>query len=123
MGVKAVKSDAVTETANNFTRMKSIVVPVYSFKNRTSGFFLTQSAIRMKKSEDEEGKEKVTPLMRIVDLETGEECDMIVPTLLMSELQENYPEDSYAGKKFEVAVSASPKEGKRYKSVQLWEIS
>lgn len=115
-----IKEEATKEPG--FQRAKAVVVPIYSFKKRTNGFFKVEAPIRRKESVDDEGKEKVTPVMRIIDLETGELNDMVVPTLLVSELEENYPESGYVGKKFEANVSAQPKEGKRYKSVQLWEL-
>lgn len=119
MAVKAVKS----ENTQTFNRLKAVVVPSYSFKKRTSGFFKVTAPIKIKMHTDEKGEEKSTPILRIIDLETGEDCDMIVPTLLVSELTENYPDDGYVDKKFEVSVSADPKEGKRYKTVQLWELA
>lgn len=128
MSVKSVKtSEAVNKSTDNqvgeFVRSKAVVVPSYSFKKRTSGFFLATAPIKVKEHTNEKGEVKTTPIMRITDLETGEECDMIVPTLLVSELNENYPDNGYVGKKFEVSVSADPKEGKLYKTVQLWELS
>lgn len=127
MSVKSVKTSEVVNQSTDkqtseFVRSKSVVVPSYSFKKRVSGFFLATAPIKIKSNIDDKGEQKTTPVMRIVDLETGEEVDMIVPTLLVSELNDNYPNDGYVDKKFEVAVSADPKEGKRYKTVQLWEL-
>ena len=42
--------------------------------------------------------------MNVVNLETGEDMQIIVPTVLRGILQEDYPDNAYVGKCFEVIL-------------------
>ena len=112
---------------NEFVRTKAITLPTFSFKKRTEAYVKCMSEIYLGQELDEvksDGTiEKKAPahLMKIIDLETTTPCEMIVPTLLLSTFTEKLDND-YVGRCFEIIVSAQPREGKRYKEVQVFEI-
>ena len=54
------------------------------------------------------------------NLETGEQCQIIVNTVLESTLQRNFPDDSYVGCGFEIIQHKTP--GKRYKTYTVNEL-
>lgn len=123
---KATKA-AQTETNDNasaarrFERKRAVLTPVYSWKNREIGFFKVTAPIYVGKAIDGktgEAQKKPADLMPIIDLETGEACEMIVPTVLASALIDKVGE--YVGKSFEAA--SSQREGKKYKDFALYEI-
>lgn len=59
-------------------------------------------------------------LAQVTNLETGELCQIICPTILCTELNDNYPGESYKGRCFQIEQSRV--EGKNYNLVNLTEI-
>lgn len=55
------------------------------------------------------------------NLETGEMCQIIIPTVLLSILTEEYENESYVGKSFELVKLPKPS-GKRYHGFTVAEI-
>lgn len=110
-----------------FVRTKAITLPSFSFKKRTTAYVKCISDIYLGKELEEiksDGTvEKKAPahLMKIIDLESNTLCEMIVPSLLLSTFVEKL-ENDFIDRCFEIIVSAQPKEGKRYKEVQVFEI-
>jgi hypothetical protein len=72
------------------------------------------------KGEGKEAKEKPADLANIINLETGEEMQIIMNTVLKSNLEEMYPENGYVDKMF--ATTRSAIDGKRYKNYSIQEI-
>jgi hypothetical protein len=67
-------------------------------------------------------KKKEPPyLCRIVNLETGEEMELIANSVMKSNLEEIYPDSGYVGKCFEVVRYNI--QGKQYKGYHITEIS
>lgn len=58
------------------------------------------------------------PVLKVRDLDNGEESYLIVTTVLGSVLERT---ENYVGMKLEI-VSAPPREGKNYRDVRVWEI-
>ena len=50
---------------------------------------------------------------RVIDLNTGEEAEIVVPAVVLSTMHESYPNDAYVGKNFELCKLAK-KAGKNY---------
>lgn len=71
-----------------------------------------------KKLEDQ--KEPAT-LLHSVDMETGEEGYVLAATILVNELNENYPNASYVGKGFEIIITRDA--AKKYNHVALCEVA
>lgn len=66
-------------------------------------------------------KEKPADLANVVDLETGEEMQIIVNAVVKSVLEESYPDAGYVGKAFEI-IKGEPPAGKRYNTFSVNEI-
>lgn len=68
------------------------------------------------------GQEKMEPasLVRCINLQTGEEQEMIVNKALEGALVDAYPDESYVGKGFMVEQYTIP--GKRYKGYKIAEL-
>jgi hypothetical protein len=60
-------------------------------------------------------------LANVVDLETGEECQIIVNAVLRGVLDEFYPDAGYVGKAFQIVRHAKAA-GKRYNTFSVDEI-
>jgi hypothetical protein len=78
----------------------------------------------------EPAAEKQTPphLLHVVQLDTGEEGVIVCPSVLVSELEENYPESTegagdwdYVGRYFQITILGK-KAGKRYHTVSITEL-
>lgn len=78
----------------------------------------TRSPEQLAKDPDKDTPPHVT---KITNLVTGEQNELIVPAVLLSELTDACPDDSYIGKCF--AITKLPKrEGKRYFPYRILEI-
>lgn len=71
-------------------------------------------------SEADKKKEPPT-LARVINLDTGEEGQIILASVLKTELAEAYKNDSYVGKAFEM-IKQKRKEGKQYDPYSLAEL-
>lgn len=60
-------------------------------------------------------------LAHVVNLETGENAQIIIAEVIKGNLKDVYPEDSYVGKSFEF-IKHSKREGKRYHDYSITEI-
>lgn len=60
-------------------------------------------------------------IMRVVNLQTGQECEMIANSVMQSTFEENYPDQSYVGKAF-VVIRHAKQAGKRYHTYTVTEI-
>lgn len=58
-------------------------------------------------------KEKQADILPCVNLATGEEVHVLVPTVVKSVLEQTYRDSDYVGKGFEIVKGEQP-EGKRY---------
>jgi hypothetical protein len=68
-----------------------------------------------------DAQQKVPDLIQVVNLETGEEQELIVSAVLKAELEEQYPELAYKGKMFRLQKFAKA-DGKKYATFQIAEI-
>lgn len=68
------------------------------------------------------GAEKMEPaqIVRVINLPTGEEMEMIVNKALEGTLTETFPKHTYVGKAFEIEQYTIP--GKRYKGYKIAEL-
>jgi len=87
-------------------------------------FVKFESKIETKKKmeKDEAGKmvEKTIDVARVTDLTTGESVQIVIGSVLRSDLGEHYPNDSYVGKGFRLQKKDVP--GKRYKTYEIDEL-
>jgi hypothetical protein len=69
-----------------------------------------------------EGKKKEpATVLNVIDLTTGEEAQIVCATIVKSTLSEEYPNDAYVGKSFELTKMAK-EEGKDYNKYRIVEI-
>lgn len=113
--------------------VRLVTLPTWKWEDGQTKYFRIESAIREGRAIDKKaakeadvkvsGKEqKMAParIMQVTDLQTGTRCEMVVGEVLESNLVENYKDDSYVSKCFQ--VTRSKVEGKRYKNYSLIEI-
>lgn len=74
----------------------------------------------MKAKEGEKKKEPAT-LANVVDLETGEECQIIISAVVKSVLEEEYPKNAYVGKSFGITKRGKAP-GKAYEQYTVVEV-
>lgn len=107
-----------------FKIAKNVTLPLLKIKpNGAPAFVRFEAPMYVgKEIKGQEGKKKMEPatLAHVINLETGEECQIICPLLLRERLTENYPENAYVGKCFRVTLMRE--EGKKYNLVGIQEI-
>ncbi len=85
--------------------------PIYQAKE-------TRSAEQIEK----DGGQNAPPMLaNVTNLETGEECVIIIPSVLQSELTDNYENDTYNGLCFAL-TKLGKQDGKRYHGFVIIEI-
>jgi hypothetical protein len=109
----------MTTTAPQFQRVRSVTLPVLKLEKNQTRYLAILGAMHKGKKIDDQ-KEAAT-ICRAVDMSTGEEGQVICPTVMEKELNENYPGETYVGRGFEVTLTRVP--DKRYNIVSLAEVS
>lgn len=118
---------------SKYTITALVTLPLWKWLDGVEKAFRVESAIVLGKAVKDRGpagadkgakgavEMEPAHVMNVIDLDTGELKQVITGTVLMGNLQENYPDDSYVGKCF---ISTQSKiEGKRYKAYSLAEIA
>jgi len=107
---------------SNEHRIKSIALPTLSFKDREIAYIkiLAKAVTPDADQKEESGKGNAT-VMKVIDLQTGEEVRLICPSVLTGILHEEG--ENYVGKCYEVYASSQVKPGKRYKEVEVYEVA
>lgn len=117
--------DTGASAPGQFKRLRAISVPTFKMLEGGSYYFLFRSPIVTKQTtqKDEKGAmvEKEIRIASVVNLKTGEVGQIVVGTVLDSELANGFPKDSYVGKAFEIEKKKG-KEGKRYRTYTIYEI-
>jgi len=116
-----------------YTVTKLVTLPLWKWQDGVEKAFRIETPIVLGKAVKDRGPagaDKGTKgavemepahVCNVIDLETGELKQIITGTVLMGNLQENYPDGAYVGKCF---ISTQSKiEGKRYKAYSLAEIA
>jgi hypothetical protein len=104
--------------------VKSVTLPILKQADGVPYYVRVTGAIflgKQLKGEGEEAKQEPAHLMNITNLETGEDMQMIANTVMKSSLEEEYPENGYVGKCFQIERKAAGA-GKRYKAYSIQEI-
>lgn len=112
-----------------FKIVKNVTLPLLKMKAGLDPYFLRfESAMALGRAIKDAGKDsagktkQMEPpfLAHVVELSTGEEMQIICPAVMRSTLDEEYPDNAYVGKSFQVTISSI--EGKKYNMVTLAEI-
>lgn len=123
---------AKNESQTQTEEQKKVVVPSFNFKvtkivtvpllkpSIDVPFYVTiTGAIFLGKQVDD--KMEQAHLVNVTNLETSESQQIIVPAVLLSLLTEEYPDNSYIGKSFQLIKHAKPS-GKGYHPFTMNEI-
>lgn len=103
---------------SQFKKIKDVTLPFLKLQNETLYYFkFTSPMFKGKKIDDQ--KEAAT-LAHVVNLETGEKCEIICPTVLQGILRESYQED-YVGRCFEVVKHRDA--GQKYSTFSVAEVA
>jgi hypothetical protein len=121
------QSDKMPTTAFKPRRLKQVTFPTFKILPEVPIYLSFLSEIRdgtaQKKVDPDTGKPMKAARIAIVRrLETNELGQIVVPAVLESVLQENYPGDSYQSKGFEIVKHAA-KDGKRYNTFDVNEVA
>lgn len=113
-----VAPDSPGATVPAFTVKKKVTLPLLSMKPLDIVHVRFDSAAKLgKKLKGDDSKKEPAHLSMVTDLTTGEEMQMIMPAVLRSTLEEEYPRPSqeaeyaYVGKCFQI-TSLGKKQGK-----------
>ncbi len=104
-------TDTPAPTKLKFKRTKRVTLPIVKLTADVPRYLKFTDKIYLGKEIKEklkEGEKKKAPahLVNVIDLESGEEGVIVLNKVLMSTLLEEYPDDSYIGKSFEITKLA-----------------
>lgn len=102
-----------------FQKIRQVTLPVLKLEKGKPRYLFVLAPMTVGKKIDDQ-KEAAT-VMHAVDMESGEEGLVIVPTVMQKELNESYPNGSYVRKGFEVILTRVPE--KRYNIVSICEVA
>jgi hypothetical protein len=104
--------------------VKHVTLPLLKQQDGVEIYFAITSLIEESKQVAQKKGETIMEaanVFKLVNLETGEEMEMIANSVLKSTLEENYPDGEYLNKAFAVTRHAKEK-GKRYNTYSVTEI-
>jgi hypothetical protein len=113
-----------------YTKKKLLTRPTISMKAegaecfvKIEGSMFTGKAMKEKIVEGQKPKEPAT-LLNVINLSTGEEAQLVVPTVMKSVFEEDYADDSYVGKCFHIKNlgKKDTQAGQRYNKLLIEEI-
>lgn len=102
-----------------FKVKKHVTVPLLKMVNNTPIYVKFESAVFLGKVVDD--KKAAPHMANCINLETGEQVQIILGTVLLGNLEEAYPDESYVGKAFEL-VKQAPEGSRKYALYQIAEI-
>lgn len=106
--------------ARTFRKTKNITLPLFKMAGNQPYYFQPTGPMFLGKTIDDQ-KDAAT-LLNVIDLETGEEGQIIVGAVLKSILNENYEGDSYVGKGLEIIQHKAGDTGKKYNTYTVAEV-
>jgi hypothetical protein len=127
----AAKQATVTDSAKKFKTKKVLTRPTISLKSEGAECYVKiVSAMHvgreMKSDEKDDAGKKREPatILEVINLETGEEAQVIAAAMIRSTLEEEYPGESYVGKCFYIANRGKQesKAGNRFNRLYVEEI-
>lgn len=117
------ETKAKANTVPKFKVKKLVTLPLWKWKNDQTKYLRFDSAIfEGKELTVKEGRadEKPAHLANVTDLETGEQCQIIIGFVLESTMNDEYPDNAYVGKTF--AITQHRDSGKKYNTYSIAEI-
>lgn len=106
----------------NFKKIRSVTLPLIKWVNGVEKYFRFDGAAFIGKEVKQTGTKKMEPatLAHVTDLESGEQGQIILATVLRKILDEEYPDNSYVGRSF--AITQHRVDGKAYNTYTIEEI-
>lgn len=105
--------------------VRRVTRPVMKMEEGKAVFFRAVGAFyegrEIKPTSGTDAQMKPATLIDVIDLETGEEAQIVAGAVLASNLREAYPNDTYKGRCFQVTKLPKAK-GKRYFNFDVVEI-
>lgn len=120
---KSTTAEKETKPAFEYKSVRKITLPLLKKEDGVAIFVAIMGPIfkgKEVKGTGDAAKMAPADLANILNLETGEEMQMICNAVLKSTLEEEYPGEGYVGKQFRILQSKV--EGKRYKNYTVEEI-
>lgn len=101
----------------NVKIVRHVTLPLFKFDGKTPSYLRFDGAMFTGKIVDD--KKEPPTMANVTNMATGEMGQIIVGAVLKQELTNQYPNDSYVGKTFEIVKSA-PEGARKY---SLWNIT
>lgn len=115
-----------TTMPEGLTIKRTITVPSLVLKVVGEGAALRfDSAMRISTIQQKAGEGKQmdpATIANVTDVKTGEQFIFLVPSLVKSNLQNNYPDDGYNGKAFWICNKGKRKPSQRYNDFEIQEV-
>lgn len=117
----------VTKKAFDFKVKKHVTLPLLKIVDETPVYIRIESAIEKAKelaatrTRSDAAPKQPPELIHVVNLETGEHAQIIANAVLASTFRDEYPENGYIGKSFQV-IRHKMREGKNYATFSVTEI-
>jgi hypothetical protein len=102
-----------------FKTKKHVTLPLLKFQNNDPLYVQFTDAIFTGKVVDD--KKEPPKMANVINLETGEEAQIILGAVLVSNLEDTYPNETYVGKQFMIEKSA-PEGARKYSLFNITEI-
>ena len=123
--VKPTGKSIIGKTGLMFTKKKVVTVPVLKLQPNEPVYVRVEQAMEISKQvkQKEVGGKVMDPatIMHCTNLETNEECIVIIGKALEGSLNDNYPNNSYVGKSFEI-INSGKLGDKKYNTYSVSEV-
>jgi hypothetical protein len=100
-----------------FKVKKNVTVALFKLVPGEDNFFHVQGSMHIG---EKIGDREPATLMHVINMQTGEEGQIICPTILQKELAKQYENDTYVGKRFWLRITRVPE--KKYNMVEISEL-
>jgi hypothetical protein len=111
------------KTAPSFQVKRAITLELLKPALDVPVYVLIKTPIKVGKAIVKAGEQNMEPakVVNCTNLETGEDVQMIIPSVLNAILTEEYPDDTYVGKGFQI-IKRAKTAGKRYHTFNVAEL-
>lgn len=124
---KETAAPAAKKAAFQFKVKKHVTLPLLKILDDVPVYIRVESAIEKAKeiaatrTRSDAAPKQPPELIHVIDLETGEHAQIIANAVLASTFRDEYPDNGYIGKSFQV-IRHKMREGKNYATFSVTEI-
>lgn len=123
--IKSTGKTVISKSGLIFSKKKVVTVPVLKLMPGVAVYIKVEQVMEVSKQvkQKEVGGKIMDPatIMHCTNLENDEECIVIIGKALEGSLNDNYPNDSYVGKSFEILNSGKLGD-KKYNTYSVTEV-